>query len=401
MSEIKKKQKKIKVEDETNSQPEQAIVEPVQIDPFAELFPQQSEILLEKCFTGRQAPDFNDFESVLNCVTRMDSIKRLQYKDFQYMINTTEPVQVAPGILFELTPQATEDPKTGLVQKITYRLYSDDLPIKDIKDYIRKCRQEYESQRNNKLGNDAFFFDQVTTKEAGKQTALVFDKKKFETNRTFDNVFFEEKSEVEGRVKHFMTNKAWYAKRGIPYTLGFMFAGPPGVGKCELFGTPILKYDGRTVPIEQLKIGDQLMGDGSQPRTITSTTRGRDQMYCIKQNNGDDYTVNSAHILSLKLSIEFMESWVEKEGIYKLHWYENFLPKQKSFTVQKLTKRSSKTCFQTKELAYVALEAYKQALIDTGVADRKGDVCDISVENYLKKNKDWTTCIQRIQTRIS
>lgn len=206
----------------------------------ADLFPSQAEIFLEKCFNGRAQPDFNDFDAVLNCVSRMDTVKKLQYRDFQYMINTEDPIEVAPGIYFELLDKhAQADPKTGLMQKITYRLYSDDNGIRELKDYVRKCRQEYEATRNNKLGNEVFFFDQITTKDSAKSAALSFDKKKFETNRTFDNVFFEEKSVVEKRVRHFMgkaganSGPAWYAKRGIPYTLGFMFHGPPGCGKSS------------------------------------------------------------------------------------------------------------------------------------------------------------------------
>lgn len=200
----------------------------------SELIPSQSEIILEKYFTGRPAPDFNDFDAVLNCVSRMDAVKKLQYRDYQYMINTDDSIEVAPGIYFELVDREQQaDPKTGTMQKISYRIYSDDSSIKDLKDYVKKCRQEYESQRNNKLGNETFFFDQITTKDSAKNTALSFDKKRFTTNRTFDNVFFEEKSVVETRVKHFMHNKAWYAKRGIPYTLGFLFHGDPGCGKTS------------------------------------------------------------------------------------------------------------------------------------------------------------------------
>lgn len=220
---------------QTPAQAAEAIIAAMQSNDY---MPEQAEIVLEKCFNGLAQPDFNDFDAVLNCVSRLDSIKQLQYKNYNYQIASTSPLEVSPGIFFELCPQTTEDPKTGLVQKISYRIYSDDVGIRDIKEYIRKCRQEYEAQRNNKLGNETFFFDQVTTKESASSPALSFDKKKFETNRTFDNVFFEEKDDVESRVKHFQgatpgTGKAWYAKRGIPYTLGFMFAGPPGVGKSS------------------------------------------------------------------------------------------------------------------------------------------------------------------------
>jgi SpoVK/Ycf46/Vps4 family AAA+-type ATPase len=64
-------------------------------------------------------------------------------------------------------------------------------------------------------------------------THLVYTKTKFTTNRTFDNVFFEEREHVRGRTKFFLENRGWYDKKGIPYTLGFLFHGPPGCGKTS------------------------------------------------------------------------------------------------------------------------------------------------------------------------
>jgi hypothetical protein len=92
----------------------------------------------------------------------------------------------------------------------------------------------------NKLGNHRYYFDQVIqTKVKGSMqnalptTHLLYTKSKFTTNRTFENVFFEDRKHVEGRAKFFLENRDWYDKKGIPYTLGFMFHGPPGCGKTS------------------------------------------------------------------------------------------------------------------------------------------------------------------------
>jgi hypothetical protein len=64
-------------------------------------------------------------------------------------------------------------------------------------------------------------------------THLVYTKSKFATNRTFKNVFFEQRDLVRNRTRFFLENRAWYDEKGIPYTLGFMFHGPPGTGKTS------------------------------------------------------------------------------------------------------------------------------------------------------------------------
>ena len=73
-----------------------------------------------------------------------------------------------------------------------------------------------------------------------------------------------------------------------------------GGGKCFKKGTEIIMYDGSIKKIEDIKIGDKLMGDDSEPRTVTSLSTGKEMMYDVIPVKGDKYTVNESHILSLK-----------------------------------------------------------------------------------------------------
>ena len=81
-----------------------------------------------------------------------------------------------------------------------------------------------------------------------------------------------------------------------------IIAARPAMGKCLGRGTKVLMYDGSLKKVEDVKVGDQLMGDDSTPRNVLSTTTGREQMYWIRQNKAIDYRVNESHILSLKRS---------------------------------------------------------------------------------------------------
>ena len=75
-----------------------------------------------------------------------------------------------------------------------------------------------------------------------------------------------------------------------------------GRGKCHGKDTPILMYDGTIKKVQDIKVGDQLMGDDSTPRNVLSLARGREMMYKIIPKKGTPYTVNESHILSLKCS---------------------------------------------------------------------------------------------------
>ena len=61
-------------------------------------------------------------------------------------------------------------------------------------------------------------------------------------------------------------------------------------------------YDGTLKKVEDVKVGDLLMGDDSTPRRVLSLARGKEEMYWVRQNKGVDYRVNKSHILSLKRS---------------------------------------------------------------------------------------------------
>ncbi len=79
-------------------------------------------------------------------------------------------------------------------------------------------------------------------------------------------------------------------------------AARPAMGKCLGKGTRVMMYDGTLKKVEEVKVGDLLMGDDSTPRRVLSLARGREMMYWIRQNKGIDYRVNESHILSLKRS---------------------------------------------------------------------------------------------------
>lgn len=82
--------------------------------------------------------------------------------------------------------------------------------------------------------------------------------------------------------------------------LGYLL-GQGGSGKCFLKDTPIMLFDGSIRPVQDIKVGDFLMGDDSKPREVKVLSNGIGQMYRVKQVNGDDYVVNQNHVLSLKV----------------------------------------------------------------------------------------------------
>jgi hypothetical protein len=90
-----------------------------------------------------------------------------------------------------------------------------------------------------------------------------------------------------------------YISIDTPYN-GILIYHGTGIGKCLAYDTPVIMYNGEQRKVQNIELGEFLMGDDNSPRKILSLARGRDNMYKIIPEKGAVYTVNSEHILCLK-----------------------------------------------------------------------------------------------------
>lgn len=81
---------------------------------------------------------------------------------------------------------------------------------------------------------------------------------------------------------------------------------------CHIKGTKVLMYDGSIKNVEDIVIGDILMGDDSTPRVVQELYNGTDQLYKVTLSNGDYQIVNSHHPVYFK-----KYNW--NKGIYTEH----------------------------------------------------------------------------------
>lgn len=156
----------------------------------------------------------------------------------------------------------------------------------------------------------------------------------------------------------------------------FLFLGSTGTGKCHGRGTKIMMFDGSIKNVEDVKVGDLLMGDDSKPRRVISLANGFDDMYRIKYKSGQ-FTCNSDHVLSLK-----------KTGTYEVVNIplNDYLNKNKTFKhTHKLW--SNSIDFQPKE---VSVDPYLIGLwLGDGDKNRIGiTTADTEIVNYLKSVAD-------------
>lgn len=204
-------------------------------------------------------------DAVIHSVTTRPAMKTLlSVTHHDYLPHEFDPVRLDADVYFELNDLKVTD---GQVEMIKFKLYCYDHDVQHLQAFVDTCAVDYERRMANKLGAHRYFFDQmVATKVKGNTqnplptTHLIYTKTKFTTNRTFDNVFFSQRKQVRDRTNFFFTQRDWYDKKGIPYTLGFMFHGPPGTGKTS--SIKAIANEGRrhiiNVQLSEIKTKQQL-----------------------------------------------------------------------------------------------------------------------------------------------
>lgn len=78
------------------------------------------------------------------------------------------------------------------------------------------------------------------------------------------------------------------------------FVAGSGVGKCHSYDTPVLMYDGTVKKVQDVRVGDIVMGDDSTPRKVLRLHRGIDYMYDIISTKGEVHSYTADHVLVLK-----------------------------------------------------------------------------------------------------
>lgn len=144
---------------------------------------------------------------------------------------------------------------------------------------------------------------------------------------------FESYHTVEDKVSWGLTTMDNITNGGISKKNIACAVAPTG---CHAKGSKILMSDGSFKNVEDIIIGDRLIGYNGQFRTVLNLCRGREMMYRItpNRNRAKSFVVNGEHILALHDSVKntidciSVNEYLKKSKTYKHthHLYLNNLP---------------------------------------------------------------------------
>ena len=115
---------------------------------------------------------------------------------------------------------------------IQFSLYSYETSIADIQKYIDELTDSYNNMIEESRHSQKFIYTLFKTKYDDYKYEC-WNEHLFESSRTFDNMFFDNKETILNQIEFWQNNKSWYYEMGIPYTLGIGLKGPPGTGKTS------------------------------------------------------------------------------------------------------------------------------------------------------------------------
>ena len=142
---------------------------------------------------------------------------------------------------------------------------------------------------------------------------------------------------------------------------------------CFAKDTPILLWNGGIKMSQDIKAGDELVGDDGTKRTVLDKNTGVDTLYEVQQNRGMTYVVNSKHTLVLKYTGEKNIYWNESGQYWSIHWFDRDNLCKKSRLVRVIDNK-------TKEEAYKEIEEFRDTL-------HLSEDIEIKVDDYMELNK--------------
>jgi len=194
---------------------------------------------------------------------------------------SANPISNTAAYLTEIKAKSSKRALVTLATEIKKVVIEDDLPAEEVMNLVEK--KLYEITQNNT--NEDF-------RESKEITLSMMD----EINR-LKALGNSRLIGTDTGFKNLNDKTSGFAKGDL-----VIIAARPAMGKCLGKGTKVLMYSGKLKKVEDIVVGERLMGDDSRPRKVLSLARGREEIYWVRQNKGVDYRVNKSHILSLKRS---------------------------------------------------------------------------------------------------
>ena len=172
--------------------------------------------------------------------------------------------------------------------------------------------------------------------------------------------------------------------------------GRNGYGsKCIALHTKIPLWNGEIKFASQIIINDKLIGDDGTIRTVNQIITGKGKMFDIIQENGDTYTVNDQHILTMHMPSHKVISWSNEQNGWIVKWWDDSIKQ----IITKICKvEIPQNLYKNKKRKFTSIEE-ENIENNTQITNAKiqlenfckripdNNIFDISIEDFMKLDK--------------
>ena len=181
------------------------------------------------------------------------TMKVVLFSKPKQVYNLTETIQITHN-----HTTLRSDKEDFTYEKYDMQLSSTDNDMTKVVEFLEQAISEYDKDQCKHLNTLKIYTLNGFDKDNRDPEYNVVD---FITNKTFDNMFFEEKNKLLKRIDFFENEcKGKYDRLGIPHPIGMLFHGEPGTGKTSAIKA-LANYTQRhiiLVPVKKINTAEKL-----------------------------------------------------------------------------------------------------------------------------------------------
>jgi DNA gyrase/topoisomerase IV subunit B len=197
----------------------------------------------------------------------------------------------------------------------------------------------------------------------------------------------------------------------------------PLKGKCNSEDTKIPLWNGKIKLAKDIQIGDILIGDDGNPRTVLTLYKGNGKMYEVFQDRGESYKVNDEHILTLCVPEHKKIYWVPSNYTWRTIYWDKTTKNVKAKQILADIKVKCKECEimistkclkkhyirKHKNVKYIPYKLKNQDMNNIEVIKARekiqdfllkiddNNIIDISIEDYLNVTESFKRKLKGIR----
>ena len=209
--------------------------------------------------------------------------------------------------VYDKTEEVSTKPATNgssIYKNVIITLFSKEGTVFEVNNFLNKCVKEYDNYLINSMAKNQLYFIM------NDDDKLSYTEYTFDSNTTFDTIFFSDKDKIISDIDFFENNRNFYKEKGLPRRYTLLLYGNHGSGKTSTIKCIANKTGRHIISINANLIKDKkMLEDIFYKEQIGKYTIPDDKkLYVI-----EEFDINNFNIVKDR-NIDYTKNDTEKKG---------------------------------------------------------------------------------------